>query len=92
MTSNRAAILLVAAAVAGLACSSRSASTTACEEAGGRCVLGSGLGCDGQLDNAGKLANGEADGCTTNPPNPGGGICCLPCPSGESNDGGTGCH
>src|SRR6202171_6584118 len=54
-----------------------------CVAAGGRCVIGPPTNCVGMI--------GSED---CNPDrNPGGAICCLPCPTGETPvDGGTGCH
>ena len=75
-------MLLALGALAAGACGSQSA----CDKAGGTCVLGSGLGCAGQLAP-------DKGGCDSDPPTPAGGICCVPCPAGQTpDDGGAGCH
>jgi hypothetical protein len=60
-----------------------------CVAAGGACVLGGGP-CQGTEG---------PQSCVSAPYNPGGGFCCLPCPSGKTpNDAGgsyvgvSGCH
>jgi hypothetical protein len=61
-----------------VACTSAPSSTGhECAAAGGTCVVGPGLGCALQ-------APSSAQDCNTNPPNPGGAVCCLASYSGES--------
>ncbi|HEY3452857.1 MAG TPA: hypothetical protein VGK67_41325 [Myxococcales bacterium] len=73
-------------AVVGLAAcgSSNPLTGVQCEAAGGQCLLGNVLGpCPGGI---------EAMDCNPSQ-NPGGGHCCLPCPSGKTPvDGGQGCQ
>jgi hypothetical protein len=68
-----------------MACPSCSTTRSACASAGGTCILGS-----GGLDCA-KQASTSAQDCNSNPPNPGGGICCLEFQEGGSvQNGGVG--
>lgn len=72
--------LLVLALVALAACSTGPAE---CAAAGGKCVIGPPMNCHGMV--------GSQD---CNPDrNPGGALCCLPCPDGQTPvDGGPGCQ
>lgn len=75
--------LLLSMGVGAWACSSPNGSSTgpeACVAAGGQCVMGSQ-----------PCPNRGPQDC--NPQrNPGGAICCLPCPDGTTpNDAGTAC-
>ena len=73
----------IAAAMAALvvvACAA--CNNDACSGAGGHCELGG--------TRPGCFLGPQTD-CNSNPPNPGGGHCCLPCPAGMvPNDGGLG--
>jgi len=53
-----------------IACTSSSATGSACASAGGTCGVGVPVNCARQ-------AASSAQDCNTNPPNPGGGFCCL---------------
>jgi hypothetical protein len=77
---TRSAVLL---AVATLASCAAADGPARCVAAGGRCVIGPPSNC----------AGGTVGPQDCNPDrNPGGAICCLPCPSGQVPvDGGSGC-
>jgi hypothetical protein len=63
------------------ACSASNSGPAACVAAGGRCVIG-----------GNTCPNRGAQDCNPDR-NPGGAICCLPCPQGTtSNDAGTLCQ
>jgi hypothetical protein len=56
--------------VGSLICFACGSSTNPCVAAGGRCVIGSGFGCQGEL--------GSQTGCVANPPTPAGGVVVCP--------------
>ena len=74
-------LALVGLVWVGLGSAGCSSGPAECEAAGGRCMVGAGMGCAGTI--------GPQD---CNPDrNPGGAVCCLPCPSGPSAPDGGGC-
>jgi hypothetical protein len=81
ITGPRTCALLLA--IAALTACAAADGPAQCAAAGGRCVIGPPSNCVGMI--------GPQD---CNPDrNPGGAICCVPCPSGQTPvDGGTGCH
>src|SRR5580692_12394946 len=56
--------------LARLATGCNSSTGSACESAGGTCIVGPGANCARQ-------GSANAQDCNTSPPNPGGGVCCL---------------
>ncbi len=73
--------LRVAIAALALSCDGQTTGVHAggnCVSTGGRCLLGP------SFPDCVKQASDSAQDCNTNPPNPGGGFCCL-----EMSDGGT---
>jgi hypothetical protein len=75
----------IATFMAVVACSNSSPSSSSgpqqCADAGGQCIIGSN-----------PCPNKGSQDCNPDK-NPGGAICCLPCPSGTNpNDAGTACQ